>query len=525
MATMDKGIANLQRSDTSRNSEKLKKSLNAVQVFFIIVSTVIGTGVFTGNGIALAVAGPVGLLLNVVGVGLVAVCVAETVSELTQLWTVPNAVYYYIKYFVDTEAAWVVTALYWYSYSAVFAVQMLGAANLVQFWDLTAIWPPFIFYLIVPILLLSINLAGISFYGWVETVCGMLKTILIFGVICTLFDISTKNGYAGSDGPISSGLQFDAKLTTRKSQSFFYGIPQVTYSYIGIESAAIAAFESIDAQAVSIPSQFVHWLILVLYFLCSLGIALTVRWDDVHLTHPLADLPYPRSNSPTIIAIGKDARLGITPLPAFVNGCLIMSTVSAAAASLYLAGRTLYGLAFGVDVQESNWVSRTFKGLSVVWEKTTVPAKALLVTVLAFFWLPWLSEAPQGKGFAARDVQHVLGMTASMSCIITWAFLCLAFIRFQRLAKRCETSPTTSIAVQGLSRYVQPKRGKLVRGVGAAFQPWPATVGFLGCVIVSISASAPWWAKPARTRDVLAAYGPVRLPPPVSPSALSRTGC
>ena len=102
-------------------------------------------------------AGPVGLLLNVVGVGFVAICVAETVSELVQLWTVPNAVYYYVKYFVDTEAAWVVTGLYWYSYSAVFAVQMLAAAKLVQFWDLTAIWPPFIFFLLVPILLLAME--------------------------------------------------------------------------------------------------------------------------------------------------------------------------------------------------------------------------------------------------------------------------------------------------------------------------------------------------------------------------------
>lgn len=128
-----------------------------------------------------------------VGVGLVAVCVAETISELVQLWTVPNAVYYYVKYFVDTEAAWVVTGLYWYSYAAIFAVQMLSAAKLVQFWDLTAIWPPFIFYLMVPIVLLSINLAGIRVYGWTETVFGMLKTILIFGVICALYDISTKS--------------------------------------------------------------------------------------------------------------------------------------------------------------------------------------------------------------------------------------------------------------------------------------------------------------------------------------------
>jgi len=207
----------------------------------------------------------------------------------------------------------------------------------------------------------------------------------------------------------------------------------VAYSYIGIESSLVAAFESVNAQAVARPSQFVHWVIFALYFLCTLGIALTVPWDDPHLSRPLAELSHPRSNSPTIIALTKDSRVGDTPLPGFVNACLIMSTVSAAGASLYLAGRTLYGLAYGASLHEGNWLSQAFKGLSTVWERTGIPAKALLVTVLFFLWLPWLSEAPRGKGVAVQDVQDVLGLTASMSCIITWAFLCLAFIRFQRL--------------------------------------------------------------------------------------------
>ncbi|KAK3363172.1 amino acid permease-domain-containing protein [Lasiosphaeria hispida] len=541
MAVDDSDEENTNRAmpDARRDSEKLRKSLNGVQVFFIIVSTVIGTGVFSGNGSTLAVAGPLGLLLNVVGVGLVAVCVGETVSELVQLWTVPNAVYYYIKQFVDTEAAWVVTGLYWYANAAVFAVQMLGAAKLVQFWDLTAIWPPFIFYLVVPFLLLSLNLAGISVYGWAEIIFGTLKSVLILGVTCTLYDISTKNGYAGPEGrkhppagkgnilgtpiqynfynakvplflvtlpPPPFGLPSSATaLTLSALHARSYGIPQVAYSYIGIESAVVAAFESKDAQAVARPSQYVHWFIFVLYFLCTLGIALTVRWDDTHLTLPLAGLSHPKSNSPTIIAIAKDPRLGATPLPGFVNGCLIMSIISSAGASLYLAGRTLFGLAYSVPLQGRNLASKAFGGLRGVWEKTGVPAKALLVTMLAFFWLPWLSEAPQGKGVAVEDALKVLGLTASMSCIITWAFLCLAFIRYHIWAKKWENSLTGD--GPDLSQYDRSskKYADRIKGISVAFQPWIATTGFLGCVIVSISASAPWWAHPARAQDVLAA--------------------
>jgi len=210
-----------------------------------------------------------------------------------------------------------------------------------------------------------------------------------------------------------------------------YGIPYVAYSYIGVESSIVAAFESRDAKAIAVPSRLVHWFIFILYFMCTLGIALTVPWDDANLLAPLKDLSNPKSNSPTIIAIAKDSRLSDTPLPGFVNGCLIMSIVSSAAASLYLAGRTLYGLAYSFPTRESWWLTRTLKGLGSVWKETMVPAKALVITVIAFFWLPWLSQI-QGNPIAVDDVIDVLALTASASCIITWAFLCLAFINFDR---------------------------------------------------------------------------------------------
>ena len=55
---------------------------------------------------------------------------------------------------------------------------MLGAAKLVQFWSLTAIWPPFIFFLVVPFVLFFVNLAGVK-----------VHFILAFGY-CPLFESS-----------------------------------------------------------------------------------------------------------------------------------------------------------------------------------------------------------------------------------------------------------------------------------------------------------------------------------------------
>ncbi len=129
---------------------------------FIVISSVIGTGIFSGNGDSLATSGPVGLLLNVVVLGLIAICVGETVSEFVQVWGVPNAVYEYVAAFVDEDAAWVVAILYWYSFAAAFGVQMLSAAKLMQYWEPENWLPPLIFFGLVPWFLFILNMAGVQ---------------------------------------------------------------------------------------------------------------------------------------------------------------------------------------------------------------------------------------------------------------------------------------------------------------------------------------------------------------------------
>jgi amino acid transporter len=74
---------------------------------------VIGTGVFTDNGQVLALAGPLGMLVGVVSLGLVAFCVGDTVSEFVQVFPAPNGIFEYIHAFVDEELAWVVAICYW----------------------------------------------------------------------------------------------------------------------------------------------------------------------------------------------------------------------------------------------------------------------------------------------------------------------------------------------------------------------------------------------------------------------------
>jgi len=81
---------------------------------FIVISAVIGGGIFNNNGEALELAGPSGLLLSVTVIGLIAICVGETLAELTQKFPIYNAIVEYVRVFVDEELGWVVGIAYWY---------------------------------------------------------------------------------------------------------------------------------------------------------------------------------------------------------------------------------------------------------------------------------------------------------------------------------------------------------------------------------------------------------------------------
>jgi yeast amino acid transporter len=80
---------------------------------FIVLSGVIGGGIFTDNGQALKLAGPLGLLLSVLLIGVVAFCVGECISELTQKFPVYGAIVEFVQVFVDEELGWVIGIEYW----------------------------------------------------------------------------------------------------------------------------------------------------------------------------------------------------------------------------------------------------------------------------------------------------------------------------------------------------------------------------------------------------------------------------
>jgi amino acid transporter len=146
---------------------------------FIALSAVIGGGIFSNNGEALEVSGPVGMIISVVTIGIISISVSEGISELVQQFPAPNAIVEYVSVFVDKDLGWVVGIAYWYTlsistlrplhqanraryaFASVFAVQNLAAAQLSTYWNLSETWQTLAFYVLAPIAILAINFFGV----------------------------------------------------------------------------------------------------------------------------------------------------------------------------------------------------------------------------------------------------------------------------------------------------------------------------------------------------------------------------
>lgn len=207
-------------------------------------------------------------------------------------------------------------------------------------------------------------------------------------------------------------------------------------------------------------SRVTHWIVFALYLLYTIGTILAVRWDfeppseifssvfGTKFESGSSDL---RSDSPVIIAMTLLSGSYSDSLVSFTNFCLIFCSLSAANTSLYIASRTMWGMA--TDKQDIPWLRPVFKRLAILWESTRVPVFTLLLStwfILSFFPSTQFTSFADEVGTHQEDISHhgasadrtnmnaceqavfVLSATASESCIVVWLVICLSFLNFCR---------------------------------------------------------------------------------------------
>lgn len=204
-----------------------------------------------------------------------------------------------------------------------------------------------------------------------------------------------------------SGKCSRIRWNARNLTNFSYAIPLVAFTFYGVEIVAVTAFEAKYSTSLKWPSRTIAYVVFLLYFMCTIGEALTVRWTAPYLPEIYGSggnsnsslnqttIP-PRSAS---FVINATLGAGYNSLAGFLNGRLIFSVLSASNTCLYVASRTIYGMTR--EIPDTNWLGKRLNRLSLVVRQTGVPAAALFLSSISFFWLPFLQLQ---RGYAIQDV-------------------------------------------------------------------------------------------------------------------------
>lgn len=199
----------------------------------------------------------------------------------------------------------------------------------------------------------------------------------------------------------------------------------VAFSYVGIEIVTASALEvrwsrkpkrhSPDSlrhvEAASAISSTVRWsaiwipvFVCFAYTLCGILISFNIPRDHCDLPR-FSWAAEPRCNGKlaisAFVAIAK--RSGILYLPDVFNAFLLFTALTCAMTNLYVASRSLFGLASRLNRGSSQplvlrllaWFGKT--------NRHKVPMRAMIFSSLAFAWVPFLNLAGKTGGGTASS--------------------------------------------------------------------------------------------------------------------------
>ncbi|KAL1654225.1 hypothetical protein SLS61_003230 [Didymella pomorum] len=428
----------------------------------------------------------------------------------------PNAIVEYVRHFVDEDFGWAIGIAYWLTYSSIFAAQNMTAAQLSEYWggpDPPQVYRTVIFYVVAPIIMLVINVCGVSTFGWIESIGGGLKISLVFTTTFALYVMAAKqqNNY------LQDSFQHNEGFINNNVAAVCYVIPIMAFGFIGIETVAVTAFEAAPNH-LRRPSKYITYFTAILYLLCMLSQCLNVEWTNDHLPMVYGGVEAVKSAAKRaaddpdnpfsrVLAVIAMFNWNQKIFAGVLNGAIIFSVLSASNTTLYLASRTLYGMA--LRVKDPTILGKLVHALSTVDSKTGVPLSALLLSWAMFFWIPFMSLK---NDYRVQYVIEIIQTASSVSCLIVWTALVLAYLRLWYWQTKYKTSLGVEVEQMDGSRvrpYDMFERGSpryKPHTVLMSLQPLPAMLALVGCFVIFAFCSATWWYRLATFPKVAIAY-------------------
>jgi yeast amino acid transporter len=309
---------------------------------------------------------------------------------------------------------------------------LTAGALIIQYWKPRDEVNPGVFIAVFWVAIVCINYFGIRFFGEFEFWLSTIKVIVIVGVIILSLVLALGGGpdhdrkgfrYWKDPGAFKEYIEDGA---AGRFLGFWSTMVTATFAYLGTELVGVTVGEAQNPRK-TIPRaiKLTFYRIIFFYCLSVLLVGMLVPYNSEELAFA-NKASSSASASPFVVAIKL---AGIKALPGILNACILLFVFSASNSDLYIASRTLYGLA-AVGNAPKIFARTDARG---------VPIYSLGLSA-AFALLAFMNVADDSKIIFGYFYNLV-----TIFGLLTWISILVTHIYFVK-ARRAQNIPNTALA-------------------------------------------------------------------------------
>ncbi|KAI7624622.1 dicarboxylic amino acid permease [Hortaea werneckii] len=443
-------------SDPTDERHSLQRGLSARQISMIAIGGAIGTGLIIGTGSALANAGPASILISYTIVGLLVYVVMTALGEMATWLPAAGGFAPYATRFVDPALGFALGYTYWFKYVITTPNQLTAAALVIQYWCPPEKVNPGVFIAIFLVAIITINYLGIRFFGEFEFWLSSIKVLVIIGLIILCIILAAGGGPNAEKAPgftywhdTGAFAEYKSDGSLGRFLAVWSSMVTAVFAFLGTELIGVTVGEAQNPRR-NIPRaiKLTFWRILIFYICSVFLVGMLVPYDSDRLAWATKQSSSAAA-SPFVVAIQL---AGIKVLPGFLNACILIFVFSAANSDLYIASRTIHGLA----------LKRQAPRFLAITDKRGVPFVSLGVSAL-ICCIAFMNVSTGSKTVFGYFVNLV-----SIFGLLTWISILVSHIWFIR-ARRAQGVDEASL------RYKSP------------FGLWGSVVALVFCCIIALT--------------------------------------
>lgn len=309
---------------------------------------------------------------------------------------------------------------------------MTAASLVIQYWVPRTKVNPGVFITVFFVVIVAINYFGIKFFGEFEFWLSSIKVITIIGIILLSLILALgggpdhdRKGFRYWENP-GAFKAYKVTGSTGKFVAFWSTMVSATFAYLGTELVGVTVAEAQNPRR-TVPKaiKLTFYRILIFYCLSVLLVGMLVPYNSPQLIFATTKATTGANASPFVVAVKL---AGIHGLDHVINGAICLFVFSAANSDLYIASRTLYGLACNGNAPR----------IFTKTDKRGVPIYSLALSA-SFALLAYMNVSDDSKKVFGYFVNLV-----TIFGLLTWISILVTHIHFVK-ARKAQGIPNTAM--------------------------------------------------------------------------------